>query len=111
MKNNFCKLKHYVIIYLFLFFLHGCEGCEYFERKRKLEECYFRIDSIEIQGARFLFIGKFKSQLIYLQSHSYMEKYTEKGDSISKTKGSTEFLLIKKDTTMSFIFDCDNQNK
>lgn len=106
-------MKKYLILVLAIIFV-GCQNCDVLqsymkdehctlivENKPSTEEVYFNFKGRDLKNRPCECIAKNS----YRWWNSYRE-YIDIGDTIVKKKGELTFNIHKKDTVLSFLFDC-----
>ncbi|HLO74005.1 MAG TPA: hypothetical protein VK164_08735 [Flavobacterium sp.] len=112
-------MKKYLLFFTFFIILSNCEkvDCDKLEKYYKEDNCNIIVSKMPIPDSRHNFYILGKSSMtnldtIYDEENRWFcqfYKYLEKGDTIIKNKGELLFSIHKKDTVLSFNFECDGK--
>lgn len=110
-------MKYFYFILLSLS-LNSCIDCEWAAENMREEECVVIVDKLASKkDYLFLYSGKNpyngkKCSCVGKNSYRWWNlyrDYIEIGDTIIKNKGELTFNIRKKDTILSFNFECDGK--
>lgn len=113
-------MRSVIIIFLVVVFLNSCEDikCEKLENSYRSTECLLIVSKInEEEFTSYTFNVKGISlttgrDTLYKENNRWFGsfyKYIDMGDTITKLKGELIFNIHKKDTIMSFNWECEGK--
>lgn len=112
-------MKKYLLLISLFFILSNCDkvDCDKLAKTYMADNCNIIVSKMPIPDSRHNFYILGKSSItnldtIYDEENRWFcqfYKYIEKGDTITKHKGELVFSIHKKDTVLSFNFECDGK--